>query len=186
MHVSLLLLPPLEKYTSSTRFGIRSRGWSETHDGRSYMIVGVKFVKGVDSTGAEVHGPSRRMRIDAGLEVDEEEEALMGLLGLAKGDKIVGGRNGFERLTPPKSSGDERDADDVEMTDGSHNAATSVEGADAAQGDNVQATESFVRGEPVPLQSGNGIVGLGMGSWWKGMALKARAEKAEKERKQAE
>lgn len=56
LHVTVLILPALEKYSSTTRFGIRSRewggkhdGWTSTHDGVSYMIMNIKWVNGVDS-----------------------------------------------------------------------------------------------------------------------------------------
>lgn len=44
-HITLLLLPPLEKYAASTWYGIRSRAWGDTHDGLSYKIHKVEWVK---------------------------------------------------------------------------------------------------------------------------------------------
>lgn len=43
-HLTLLLLPPLEKYTASTWHGIRSRAWSDSHDGMSYKIHRIDWV----------------------------------------------------------------------------------------------------------------------------------------------
>lgn len=54
-HVTILILPLLDHYASSTRFGIKSRewgmergGWKGKHDGLSFMIKSVRFVSGVN------------------------------------------------------------------------------------------------------------------------------------------
>ena len=39
--VSVLILPPLKKYTGSTRHGLNSRTWITPHDGTSYKILAV-------------------------------------------------------------------------------------------------------------------------------------------------
>lgn len=86
MHVTIVILPALEKYASTVRWGIKSREWKDTHDGLSYMIESVRFVSGVD-TAAEIRGKARRVRITAGMKEDEferEEEAGL-LLALANG-----------------------------------------------------------------------------------------------------
>ncbi|KAG0646145.1 hypothetical protein D0Z07_8237 [Hyphodiscus hymeniophilus] len=56
LHVTVLVLPALEKYSSTTKFGIRSREWGGrqegyqgVHDGLSFMIMSVQWVDGVDS-----------------------------------------------------------------------------------------------------------------------------------------
>ena len=80
------ILPALERYASTVRFGIKSREWKDSHDGLSYMIESVRFVSGVD-TAAEIRGKGRRIRIAAGMKEDElerEEEAGL-LLALANG-----------------------------------------------------------------------------------------------------
>ncbi|CZR52587.1 uncharacterized protein PAC_02464 [Phialocephala subalpina] len=55
-HVTILILPLLRKYGSLTRFGIRSREWGvkhdgyqSVHDGLSFMIQSIRWVKGVDN-----------------------------------------------------------------------------------------------------------------------------------------
>ncbi|SZF03670.1 unnamed protein product [Blumeria hordei] len=65
-HVTILVLPLLERYASSTRFGIKSRewgierdGWKSKHDGLSFMIQSVRFVNGVDGEEGR-SGRSRR------------------------------------------------------------------------------------------------------------------------------
>lgn len=92
MHVTIWILPALEKYASTTRWGIKSREWKDTHDGMSFMIEHVRFVSGVDTT-AEIRGKGRRIRITAGMKEDElerEEEAGL-LLALANGMGVVQG-----------------------------------------------------------------------------------------------
>lgn len=123
LHVTILVLPALEKYSSTTRWGIRSRAWANTHDGLSFQIMSVKFVSGVD-TAKETRGSARRLRIDSQLREDdlERESAWAALLQVGNGhhDEVARNKDGI--------------------------------------------AESFVRGDPTPAQ---GIVGLGMGSWWK-------------------
>ena len=92
MHVTIWILPALEKYASTTRWGIKSREWKDTHDGMSFMIEHVRFVSGVDTT-AEIRGKGRRIRITAGMKEDElerEEEAGL-LLALANGMGVAQG-----------------------------------------------------------------------------------------------
>ena len=86
MHVTVMILPTLEKYSSTTRWGIKSREWKKNHDGGSYMVLSIKFPSGLD-TSLETKGKGRRMRITAGMKEDElerEEEAAL-LLSLANG-----------------------------------------------------------------------------------------------------
>lgn len=54
-HVTLVILPQLQKYGSMTRFGLRSKEWGYTregytsaHDGVSFMIHSIEWVRGVD------------------------------------------------------------------------------------------------------------------------------------------
>jgi hypothetical protein len=85
LHVIVLILPSLEKYSSTTRFGIKSRAWQATHDGLSFMILSIKWVHGVD-TAREVVGQERRMRMKLAIpSPDSEEEAFWGSV-LENGD----------------------------------------------------------------------------------------------------
>ncbi|KAF2668648.1 Rxt3-domain-containing protein [Microthyrium microscopicum] len=43
-HITILVLPPLVDYSSSVRFGLKSRHWGNNHDGRSFMILAVDWV----------------------------------------------------------------------------------------------------------------------------------------------
>jgi hypothetical protein len=81
LHVTVLVLPALEKYASTIRWGIKSREWSSTHDGLSFMIMEIKWVIGVD-TVKEPRGKARRMRMKLALEQTEllEEERWSSLL----------------------------------------------------------------------------------------------------------
>lgn len=72
--ITLVVLPTLEQYPASSRFGICSRAWPEPgtktqHDGVSFAVLKVEFVSG----GAEARrmgrtGASKRARIKAELE----------------------------------------------------------------------------------------------------------------------
>jgi hypothetical protein len=69
LHVTILILPPLEKYASSTRYGIQSREFGGTyngrksiHDGLSFMIMSVRWVDGA-APQSRLRGKARRERI---------------------------------------------------------------------------------------------------------------------------
>lgn len=63
LNVNILILPLLDKYSSVTRFGIRSREWGgkydgyhSMHDGLSFMIQSIQWVDGVNGVeGRSVH-----------------------------------------------------------------------------------------------------------------------------------
>lgn len=73
LQVTILILPSLEKYASTVRFGIKSREWEGTHDGLSYMILSNKWVSGVDTVN-EASGPGRRQRMRLRIDEDKGEE----------------------------------------------------------------------------------------------------------------
>ncbi|KAI1770568.1 Rxt3-domain-containing protein [Hypoxylon cercidicola] len=69
LHVTLLIMPALEKYSSSTRFGMQSREFGGTyngrksiHDGISFMITSVRWVDGA-APQSRLRGKARRERI---------------------------------------------------------------------------------------------------------------------------
>ena len=69
LHVTVLILPGLEKYAGSTRFGISSREWGGVynghraeHDGISFMIWNVRWVDGA-APQSRLRGKARRDRI---------------------------------------------------------------------------------------------------------------------------
>lgn len=51
VEIKILILPALETYIGCTRFGIKSRTWTPSHDGGSFMVIGVKFVDGLGPVG---------------------------------------------------------------------------------------------------------------------------------------
>lgn len=72
MHVMVMVLPKLEKYTSDVRFGIKSREWGgifgrdgqrSSHDGLSFMIKSVRFVTNGALPQARLRGSARRERM---------------------------------------------------------------------------------------------------------------------------
>ena len=97
LHITLVVLPPLEHYTDSVRFGIKSRSWPEEswtmsegasssktpHDGVSFMVLKVDFVedgieaKRVGRTGVEKRERLRRelMERKRGLELEKQKIA---------------------------------------------------------------------------------------------------------------
>lgn len=60
LHLTLLILPPLEKYASHIAHGIKSRSWGNAHDGMSFKILSMEWV---DEHGEERSGKSRRNRM---------------------------------------------------------------------------------------------------------------------------
>lgn len=72
LHVMVRILPKLEKYTSTTRFGIQSREWGgkfgsegqrSSHDGISFMVKSVRFVTNGALPQSRLHGQARRDRM---------------------------------------------------------------------------------------------------------------------------
>ena len=63
LHITLLLLPPLEGYASTTSWGIRSRGWAGNHDGMSFKVLRVEWVDEGTGKGEEKSAEGRRKRL---------------------------------------------------------------------------------------------------------------------------
>lgn len=91
LHVTILILPALEKYSSSVRWGIMSREWEATHDGLSFMILSIKWVHGVD-TAKEASGKGRRMRMKQAFDNEEVDEETSSSRSLENG-------NGYDHVT---------------------------------------------------------------------------------------
>lgn len=53
-HITLMILPPLEKYGGVVWHGIKSRSWGGNHDGVSFQVLKVEWVDGVSERGAQV------------------------------------------------------------------------------------------------------------------------------------
>ncbi|KAI9891566.1 MAG: hypothetical protein M1814_002689 [Vezdaea aestivalis] len=65
LHVTVLLLPALQKYEGVTRRGIRSRVWGSNHDGRSFKIFSIQWVDEQAERSVERTGAARRKRLHA-------------------------------------------------------------------------------------------------------------------------
>lgn len=68
LHLTCLVLPPLEKYTSKIRHGIKSHEWGNNHDGMSFRIEKVEWVDEKVSKGEGRTGEARRKRMKTLLE----------------------------------------------------------------------------------------------------------------------
>lgn len=63
LNVTILILPPLQKYTASTRWGMRSRDWPGAHDGMSFMVLSLRWVDGhVAEEGGTAAARRERLR----------------------------------------------------------------------------------------------------------------------------
>ena len=72
LHITLLVLPRLERYVSTARYGIKSRSWPEEegeapHDGVSFLVLNCEWVDEGDERGKDRTGAARRSRIDSSL-----------------------------------------------------------------------------------------------------------------------
>ncbi len=72
LHIKLLVLPQLEKYTETARYGLKSRTWPEEegrkgvpHDGVSFMVLECKWVDERSARGQDRSGVARRKRLHA-------------------------------------------------------------------------------------------------------------------------
>ncbi|XMA13562.1 hypothetical protein WAI453_006353 [Rhynchosporium graminicola] len=109
VHVTILVLPALQAYASTTRFGIRSREWGfkrdgyqGIHDGLSFKIMSVKFVEGVDGqVGRKARKKSKMFdkQLDESELLAEREDA----------DFLMGGLNGDGRFEESNLRGEESD-----------------------------------------------------------------------------
>jgi len=74
LHITLVVMPPLENYTEAVRFGIKSRPWPEDdshnpHDGVSFMVLKAEFVDdGSEARRMGRTGKERRARLRQELE----------------------------------------------------------------------------------------------------------------------
>ncbi|PWY71681.1 Rxt3-domain-containing protein [Aspergillus heteromorphus CBS 117.55] len=63
LHITLLVLPRLERYDSSVIFGLKSRAWERMHDGMSFKVLRVEWVDEGVGRGEERSGEARRKRL---------------------------------------------------------------------------------------------------------------------------
>lgn len=96
LHVTVLILSALEKYASTTRFGIKSREWGGrhdgyqgVHDGLSFMIQSIQWVDGVDSNEGRSGGLRRKIMAEVLDDTEMEAEQAWGDL-LVNGNGATG------------------------------------------------------------------------------------------------
>lgn len=63
LHITLLILPRLERYDSTVMFGLKSRVWDGRHDGMSFKVHRVEWVDDGVGRGEERGGEARRKRL---------------------------------------------------------------------------------------------------------------------------
>ena len=63
LHITLLILPTLQQYTSHISHGIKSRAWGADHDGLSFRIEKIQWVDEKLGRGEERDGEARRKRL---------------------------------------------------------------------------------------------------------------------------
>ena len=85
LHITLRVLPPLQRYASSVRHGLKSRSWGSNHDGMSFEIIRFEWIdEGTSSRGEERTGAARRKRLRTAMSLmGTEELGQMGLVGAA-------------------------------------------------------------------------------------------------------
>ncbi|CAI4211646.1 unnamed protein product [Parascedosporium putredinis] len=101
MHVTLLILPKLQKYGSTTRFGIQSRQFGSSsrsddgqraveHDGLSFMILGVRWVENGAGAQSRLRGQARRDRMRKAMrEVRTTFNGVNGAADLENGKEVI-------------------------------------------------------------------------------------------------
>lgn len=87
MHVTILILPPLQKYSSSVMHNLHSRSWGNDHDGMSFMIHRIEFVDEPRFSRHSERGPVAKKRRMA--EEQRRKEAAETLMGLFNGGRDV-------------------------------------------------------------------------------------------------
>jgi hypothetical protein len=63
LHITILILPPLERYDPSILYGIQSRKWGENHDGMSFKIEKIEWIDEGAGKAEERTGAARRKRL---------------------------------------------------------------------------------------------------------------------------
>ena len=67
LHLTLVILPPLQHYSSTVRHGVKSRDWGDDHAGSSFMVDKIAWVDEGVAKGEERSGEERRKRIGASM-----------------------------------------------------------------------------------------------------------------------
>ncbi len=110
LHVTLLILPRLEKYASTTRFGIKSREFGgpvgdeeahqrAIHDGISFMVTELRWVTNGGASQNRLRGKARRERIRKALA--EVETMPAWISRPVNGDADRNGHSGADKEGDP-------------------------------------------------------------------------------------
>jgi hypothetical protein len=105
LNVNILILPLLDKYSSVTRFGMKSREWGgnydgyhSVHDGLSFMIQSIQWIDGVNGLeGRSTHDRRELMAQDQREADIEAAKALEELVLNGNGNKKPQFEESFER-----------------------------------------------------------------------------------------
>lgn len=65
LHLTLLILPTLQKYASRVAHGVKSRAWGDDHDGLSFRVEKMAWVDEKGGRGEERGGGSRHRRLNS-------------------------------------------------------------------------------------------------------------------------
>lgn len=90
LHLTLLILPTLQEYTSRVAHGLKSRPWGSDHDGISYRIEKIAWVDEKADRGEERDGESRHKRLKTSLSSRATAPALRMGTGKALGKALLG------------------------------------------------------------------------------------------------
>lgn len=83
LHLTLLILPTLQKYASRVAHGVKSRAWGDDHDGLSFRIEKMVWVDERAGRGEERDGEARHRRLKLGTGARVTAPPLR--LGIGKG-----------------------------------------------------------------------------------------------------
>lgn len=129
LHVTLLILPKLQTYASTVRYGIKSRQWGSMpsytenrepqygrcapHDGLSFKVVSIRWVTNGAGAQSRLRGAARRERMSRAMR-EVEMSTMLESMGAE-----AGGANGNQRLPSvhEASVGNEKVADETESCD---------------------------------------------------------------------
>lgn len=150
LHVRLVILPRLEKYASTTRFGIKSREFggslasaddgrpriNATHDGISYMITEIRWLTNGGESQNRLRGKARRERIRKALREIELTPAWAKATsnGSAAGSERQGpvskAPSEVDKENQPQRNAEEMEVDDSKTQQGAKEAVNAQQGGD--------------------------------------------------------
>ncbi|KLJ05579.1 hypothetical protein EMPG_10934 [Blastomyces silverae] len=118
LHITLLILPTLERYDSTVMYGLKSRPWGDNHDGMSFKIERIDWVDEGGSKGEERGGEARRKRLRSMMRsgrictpggmkgrggVELRNGSKIGGMGMVMGMGMDGGEGGIKAVVEPVS-----------------------------------------------------------------------------------